>query len=131
MTQLFDFIDVDSYSQSSDNLSTMNRVAAEVATQQAIDYCVTGELTFYSLAAKNTYKVLTHINGGQQSESIAEQLLPRQNAVFYIAQYQPDQEGTYVINNNQLELKVYTPDDQEIVPAVTVTAGISIVSYWS
>lgn len=131
MTQLFDLVTIDNYSQSSDNLSNLNRIATEIETREAVDYCVTGELIFYSLAAKNTYKILTNINGGKQNEFVAEQLLPRENVIFYIAPYQPDEEGTCVINNNKLELKVYTPDDQEIVPAVSLTTGISIVSYWS
>lgn len=130
MTQLNNTTDLDSYSAISENFNNLNRTAVDIRVLESTAYLVTFEFQFYCIGSKNIYDVITNINTGTLSQKVSEQLLNRNTSFIEISRYEPDQEAITVANN-LLQLNVYTPDDQEIVPAVSITAGIDIVSYWS
>lgn len=130
MTQLNNTIDLDSYSAISENFNNLNRTAIDIEVSESLAYLVTSEFQFYCIGSKNIYDVITNINTGTLNQKVSEQLLNRNTNFIEISRYEPDQEAI-TLTNILLQLNVYTSDDQEIVPAVSVTSGIDIVSYWS
>lgn len=130
MTYLSNIVGIESQRVYSDNISSLNNYSTETNIAEYASYSVTGELNFYVIASKNYYKVLATINGGLKDEYVAEPLINRTNNIFHITKPDVIEEKPYITNNNELELLVYTSNDQDILPAITTTTSINI-SYWS
>jgi hypothetical protein len=130
MTQLNNYVNLNTYSAISENFNSLTKATSDINTQEPISYAIIADFQFYCIGFKNVYKVINTINTSNLNEQISEQLLNRNTSLIEISQYKSDQEA-YNLANNLVQLNAYTSDDQEIVPAVSVTTGLNIVSYWS